>query len=202
MLPDPEGSVTCFFQHLRQGDPAGAERIWQRYSPRLLGLARKTLGTRGQAGFDADDVVQSAFFSFWQRAAAGQFADDMDRDDLWNLLGVITVRKARKKVRDGLAAKRGGGKVFVEASVPRQDGMPFNLDAAVGAVPAGDLDQVCEDLLGRLDDEPRSIVLLKLMGYTNREIADTLDCTERKVERKLQLIRRIWHETEEKDADE
>jgi DNA-directed RNA polymerase specialized sigma24 family protein len=30
------------------------------------------------------------------------------------------------------------------------------------------------------------------MGWTNREIAQRLDCTERKVERKLHLIRLAW----------
>jgi len=196
MNPGSDDSVTHFFHQLCVGDPTGAEQLWRRYSPRLLGLARKTLGGRGQAGFGPDDVVQSAFVSFWKRAADGQFARDMDRDDLWNLLGVITVRKARKKIRHARAQKRGGGTVVTESALNDGDTGSFELGGQLGQLPTGDLDQTCEDLLSNLEDEPRSIVLLKLMGYTNREISQELNCSERKVERKLRLIRRVWHELE------
>jgi hypothetical protein len=33
---------------------------------------------------------------------------------------------------------------------------------------------------------------MKLEGYTNREIAEQLDCTDRNIERKLALIRKRW----------
>ena len=38
----------------------------------------------------------------------------------------------------------------------------------------------------------RGIVALKLEGFTNEEIADKLGCATRTVERKLNLIRRLW----------
>jgi DNA-directed RNA polymerase specialized sigma24 family protein len=56
------------------------------------------------------------------------------------------------------------------------------------------MDHTSEELLSALDEEPRAIILLKLMDYTNREIAEIRGCTERKIERKLQLIRRTWDE--------
>jgi len=45
-----------------------------------------------------------------------------------------------------------------------------------------------------LDVDLRSFALLRLMGYKNREIALEFGCTERKVERKLQLVRAVWVE--------
>ncbi len=39
------------------------------------------------------------------------------------------------------------------------------------------------------DPEFRQIALWRLEGFTNREIADRLDCTELSVERKLERIR-------------
>ena len=42
------------------------------------------------------------------------------------------------------------------------------------------------------DPELRQIALWRLEGYTNREIADRLDCTERSVERRLERIRSKW----------
>src|SRR5438270_249482 len=40
--------------------------------------------------------------------------------------------------------------------------------------------------------ELRTIAVRRLVQHTNREIAATLGCTERKVERKLALIRLEW----------
>ncbi len=50
--------------------------------------------------------------------------------------------------------------------------------------------------LEQLDDQTmRQIVLRKLEGYTNREIAKQLAVSLRSVERRLALIRGIWMET-------
>jgi DNA-directed RNA polymerase specialized sigma24 family protein len=50
-------------------------------------------------------------------------------------------------------------------------------------------------LLERLDDtELCSIALLKMEGYSNREIAEKLSYTSRTVERRLRLIRALWEE--------
>ena len=42
------------------------------------------------------------------------------------------------------------------------------------------------------DPELRRIALWRLEGYSNREIADRLECTERSIERKLGRIRSLW----------
>ena len=42
------------------------------------------------------------------------------------------------------------------------------------------------------DRDLRQIALWRLEGYSNREIALELDCTERSVERKLERIRSKW----------
>jgi DNA-directed RNA polymerase specialized sigma24 family protein len=46
------------------------------------------------------------------------------------------------------------------------------------------------DLLG--DETLRQVALLRLEGFSPREIADKLDCVERTVERKLERIRDKW----------
>lgn len=188
------GSVTQIFAKLRQGDADSAQRLWERFFPRLLGLARKTLTGRVQRVADADDAVQSAFASFWQRAERGEFGDSLDRDEIWGLLGIITVRKARKQTRREQAEKRGGGKVVAEGQLVNREGQPLRLDELVGSMSAAEFDLHCEELLARLDEELRPLVLMRLFGYKNREIAEQLDWTERKVERKLQLVRLCWEQ--------
>ncbi len=46
------------------------------------------------------------------------------------------------------------------------------------------------DLLG--DEQLRRIVVWKMEGHTNREIADRLGCVVETVERRLRLIRSLW----------
>ncbi len=191
---DPSGSVTLFFSQLRAGNPAAADALWQRFFPRLVALARKTLAGRPQRVADADDAAQSAFASFCDRVRGGEIHIN-DRSDLWNLLGVITVRKARRQVRREQAAKRGGGVVVGEETLTRPDGSPLPLDEAAATASAAEFDVHCEELLNLLDPELRQFAVLRLLGYRNREIAQMHGCTERKVERKLNLIRLRW-ETE------
>ena len=133
---------------------------------------------------DAEDALQSAFISFWQRAERGDFGDEMTRDDLWNVLGTITVRKALRQQRRESAQKRGGGRVRDEA----------DLHEVASSANSPEFDVVCAEMLELLEPDLRSYALLRLMGHKNREIADQFSCTERKVERKLQLIRAVWDE--------
>ncbi|KAA5547168.1 hypothetical protein FYK55_01805 [Roseiconus nitratireducens] len=54
-------------------------------------------------------------------------------------------------------------------------------------------DEVLHQFLEQLSEATlRGIVRLKLQGFTNDEIADKLGCATRTVERKLNLIRRLW----------
>lgn len=192
---DIAGSVTYFFKQLRTGSHDAVHELWTRFCPRLQGLARKTLSGYPQRMADAEDAAQSAFISFWQRAEKGEFGEDLDRNNLWNLLGVITIRKALKQVERERTQKRGGGLVRGESDLGR-DGSPaggeFRLDEAVAQLPAHEFDVHCEELLLKLSDELREIALLKLWGWSTPEIAEELQCTERKVQRKLELVRLKW----------
>src|SRR5580765_2796606 len=118
---DPAGSVTLFFGQLRAGDPVAAGALWERFFPRLVALAHKTLAGRPQRVADADDAAQSAFASFCVRVKAGEF-EVADRSDLWNLLAAVTANKARIQARRESAQKRGGGRVLGEAVLTRPDG--------------------------------------------------------------------------------
>lgn len=192
MIPDDStGSITLAFAQIRSGDADGAAALWQRFFPRLVALAKKTLTGRPQAMADADDAVQSAFLSFYQRAALGEFGDLLTRDDLWKLLGVITARKALKQARREGAAKRGGGRLIEENALRGPDGEAQLADWAA-TLPVHEFDLCCQEMLDSLDESLRPYALFRLLGYKNREIAEALDCTERKVERKLNLVRLKW----------
>jgi DNA-directed RNA polymerase specialized sigma24 family protein len=189
-----DGSVTQLFALVGRGDEEAAAALWERFVPRLLGLARRTLASHPRLNSFADDVVQSVFASFFAQTRAGQFVLD-HRDDVWNLLGVMTVRKARQAIRREMAAKRGSGQVLNEAGPSSHAGSPPVLDAVPTAQLGPEFDLHAEEMLAGLPDELRTLAVLRLMGHTNPEIASQLDWTLRKVERKLQLIR-LWWEKE------
>ena len=99
------GSVTAWIDHLRDGDRAAAQPLWEGYFQRLVRLARKKLRGAPRGMADEEDVALSAFDSFCRGAEQGRFPQLFDRDDLWRLLFVITERKAIDLVNHEKAQK-------------------------------------------------------------------------------------------------
>jgi RNA polymerase sigma factor (sigma-70 family) len=192
----PAGSVTRFYRQLVEGDRSATDGLWQRFFPRLTALARATVGRLPQQVSDIDDAVQSAFISFWQQAERGDFATNLNRDNLWSLLATMTVRKAQKQARRLRTQKRGGGHVLGEQALAGDDADPRALDQLVQDIPTHEYDLVCEEFLSQLDDELRAIVVLRLLGHSTEEIARQLHCTQRKIQRKLQLVQIKWQDFE------
>jgi RNA polymerase sigma factor (sigma-70 family) len=184
---------------LKDGDPEAIERLWEDYFQRLVGLARTLLPKEGRRAADEEDVALSAFHSLCKGAAAGRFPELDGRDDLWRLLVVITLRKARRAFRRAQSQKRGSGHVKGESvfmSAAGQDG-PTGLQEMLGQEPtpdfAAEIAEECERLLDKLGDKQlRAIAIMKMDGYTVAEIAQELSCGHRSVERGLQLIRAKW----------
>jgi DNA-directed RNA polymerase specialized sigma24 family protein len=187
-----DGSVTRLIGLLKEGDRAAAQPLWEVYFHRLVGLARARLAGSPSGASDGEDVALSAFDSFYRRAERGQFPRLEDRDDLWQLLFVLTVRKAVNLVRHRGRASRGGGRV---RNLSDLDGADVDLVLAAGPSPAlaAEMTDECRRLLAALPDETlRSVALWKMEGYTNTEIAARLDCVEKTVERKVRAIRALW----------
>lgn len=185
-------SVTMLYKQLAAGDQAAAGQLWSRFFPRIAALARKTLSGRPQRAADADDAAQSAFVAFWRQAERGEFGARLDRNNLWALLAAITVHKALKQARRERAQKRGSGQVVGEDQLDAMD-TARSLDQLMSEVPAHKMDLYCEELLLELDEELRQIAVLRLMGYSTREIAEQFGCTQRKIQRKLEVLQLRWH---------
>src|SRR5262245_60587 len=110
MRPDASStSVTQWIDRLKAGDPDAAQKLWERYFRRLVGLARKKLRSAPRRAADEEDVALSAFDSFCRNAEQGRFPQLLDRDSLWRLLVVFTARKSAHLRRDEGRQKRGGG---------------------------------------------------------------------------------------------
>jgi DNA-directed RNA polymerase specialized sigma24 family protein len=181
------GSVTHWIGRLKAGDPEAAQRLWEGYFRRMVRLARRRLRGRPRPAADEEDVALSAFEGFCRAAREGRFARLLDRGDLWQLLVVLTARKALALVRHERRQKRGGDRAKDEAE----------LDPVIGREPtpgfAAQVAEECARMLRLLpDQELRSIAVWKMEGYGNEEIAARLGCVERTVERRLRVIRALW----------
>jgi DNA-directed RNA polymerase specialized sigma24 family protein len=195
----PGGSITHWIGQLKAGNPAAAQRLWEEYFQRMVGLARKKLKDAPRAAADEEDVALSAFDSFCRGAEKGRFPQLQDREDLWHLLFLITARKAARVREHEGRLKRGGGRVLDEAALAPFPDNPDEpaLTRIVGREPSPELAALvaeeCRRLLTGLgDDQLRQVALGKMEGFTTEEIAARLGCVPRTVERKLQMIRSLW----------
>jgi hypothetical protein len=111
------GSVTYWVRELQAGNHLAAEKLWQGYFHRLVSLARTKLKNRPRRAADEEDVALSAFASFCRGAEQGRFPQLADRDDLWQLLVLITGRKAADLVQHVCRQKRGGGRVCGDSAL-------------------------------------------------------------------------------------
>jgi DNA-directed RNA polymerase specialized sigma24 family protein len=185
-------SVTRWILGLKQGDQSAAKGLWEAYFRRLVGLAQARLRDAPRRIADEEDVALSAFDSFCRGARAGRFPRLDDRHDLWQILVMITVRKAIDLRNYEGRQSRGMGRVQSLTELT-----PEGLETIGGDEPTAELAaQLAEEyqrLMGQLGDPTlQSVAIWKLEGYTNDEIAARLGCVTKTVERKLALIRSKW----------
>lgn len=193
---DPtSGSVSLILSQFREQSESAAADLWRRYFPRLVHVAKTTLHHLPHRADDAQDAAQSAFMAFWQQIARNGLESVVDRNSLWKLLATITIRKAQQIVRHERAQKRGGGQVTPVSQLVSPEGEPLKASQLFQQVPAHEFDLMCDEMLERLPEDLRPFAVLRLFGNTNAEIAEVLSCSERKVERKLNLIRSYWQES-------
>ena len=194
-----DDDVRLLLRELASGDEQAAQALWDRYFTRLTKVARKHLNGLPLRVADEEDVALSVIRSVQHGLGDGRYADLKDQEDLWRLLVTVTRNKATDHVRRERAQKRGGGRVRGE-SVFRQPGRGGSVEGmgrVLGASPtpefAAIMAETCRELFERLgDDTLRTIALSKMQGHSNEQIAKTLDCTKRTVERKLARIRERW----------
>jgi RNA polymerase sigma-70 factor (ECF subfamily) len=186
----PDQSFDALMARLRAGDGDAARRVWERFVRRLVGLARARLDTLVRGKVDPEDVVQSAFRSFFLRHADGQF--DLDGwGGLWGLLALITARKCGRQVRHFYGPVHDVRKEAAEA--PGGDGSSPDWEAVCrGPTPeeAAALCETLERLTAGLSAQDRRILELRLQGCTVPEISAQVGRTEFTVEGRLKKIRK------------
>ena len=175
-------SASDLLNRWRDGDQQAAAQLYELYSQKLTALASKNLGARLAPRVDAEDVVQSAFRTFFRRSAGGEFHIN-NSEQLWRLLIKITILKARTQARRHTAGMRD---VNVETGVPHEmlESLahdPTPQDSVILA------DQI-EAILTGLPTAAGEILALRLEGHSKTEIAARMKVARQTVYRLLSLL--------------
>src|SRR5262249_28835697 len=164
-------SFAAFLARLHHGDDAAARELFGRFTHQLIALALRHIDAGLRHKVDPEDVVQSAYKSFFFRYGAGNL-NVVNWNSLWGLLTLTAGRKCADRAAN---AGADGGAPAGELAPPGGEEAapwlePFNreptpLEAAV-------LSETVEQLFAGLDEEERTILELSLQGYTTREISE------------------------------
>lgn len=188
-----DASVTAWIGRMKAGDDDAAQQLWQHYIARLTRLADTMLGAAPRGVSDEEDVAAEAFRQLFDSARRGVFPRLHDRNDLWQVLAMLTRRRAIEHQRRASAQRRGGGAARQDS--PDEQRLLLDqllADGEPGPDEALQLKEQLERLLDGLDETHRAVATAKLAGCTNQEIAERLGISRRSVERKIPLIRTRW----------
>jgi len=173
-------SFAEFLTRLRSQEDAAAQELFARFAHQLIALAHRNIGAGLRHKVDPEDVVQSAYKSFFFRYDEGNL-ELVNWNSLWGLLTLITTRKCAERAAYHRAECRD---VAREVSLTRGEEEKAWLDP-LGREPtpleAAVLNETVEQLLADLDEEERPILELSLLGHTTREISEQLGRAERTV---------------------
>lgn len=181
-MPDTSQELLARFH---DGSADAAELIFLRYVHRLTSLARLRLSERIARRIDPEDVVLSAYRSFFVAARNGRF--ELRRSgDLWRLLVSITLHKLHRQIAAHRTLKRstkGESLHAIVDEIPSRDPTPEEVLSA---------SEELEAILLELPPLARRILELRLQGETLEAIADETSRTERTVRRMLDLARSVF----------
>ncbi len=172
----------------RAGNESAAQVLYQRYMVRLTALARSRLSRKLARRLDPDDIVLSAWRSFFVAVKSGRVFVP-DDDNLWPLLVTLTVRKLSRQ-----AARHSSQRRTIERDVSQDEQLDWRqlLSSEPSPEEAAMVVDEVELLLSQLEPSDREVLSRRLQGEQQVEIAAALRCSERTVRRSLQRIRETF----------
>lgn len=200
-MPDDNtrGSVTRWFEELRQGNPAAAQRLWDRYYTELVRVARsKQRAGRWARILEGDEeAAEDALAELFQGTRRGLYPDIHDRNDLWKLLFTITSRKVKDQFNHATRKKRDARRNLGQNPDGEHDGPHGYLDCVSGQDPDASTSKILaeeyESLLNVLkSDQLKLIAIYRMDGYTNEQICERLGCSLGTFALRLRVIKATW----------
>lgn len=173
-------------QMFRAGNDSAARELFDRYCERLMKLAKRRIGQRMTSRVDPEDVIQSAFRTFFTRVRNDQFTFEGE-NDLFKLLIRLTVHKTLRQVAYHRAAKRNPELEAGHGSDAQEMLQQLAATDPPPEVEVALIDEF-ERFMGQLPEFDRKVLEMKLQGHTTTEIADALGSYDRKIRRVVERI--------------
>ncbi len=172
-----------WFQALRHGDERATFEFWDHYYPRLTRVARAMMKTLPRTAYDEEDAAIGTFSIVCEKLREGRYPNLVDHAGVWRLMKKVLHHRVRQRAQYELARKR---KLPVWHPSRVEESSVADHYRGEECVEYG-------DLLTRLNDPHlERLVMWKLEGYTNHEIAGKLNRTRRTVQRSLETVRERW----------
>jgi RNA polymerase sigma-70 factor (ECF subfamily) len=183
------GSDGSLIRRFRLGEDDAATQLYKRYAERLHRLSQRNTALDLTRRFDAEDVVQSVFRTFFRRVRTGLY-DLPDGDELWRLLLVISLNKIRTLAVFHRAQKRS----VTSTVAPDTDLLAQLSTDNTDELALASLKMVIGEVLNDLPEVQQQMIVRRIEGCQVDEIAGETGRSKRTVERVLQEFRQRLRE--------
>jgi RNA polymerase sigma-70 factor (ECF subfamily) len=154
---DPDRALMA---RVEAGDADALAALYDRLGARLLGLARRILGSGGEA----EEVLQEVFLFAWRSASSF----DPARGNVLTWLLIAT----RSRSIDRLRARRPGSRPELRSLEDLKETAP-GTDDVEAASASREWESICRAAVGSLpEDQRRALELAYFEGLTHQEIAE------------------------------
>ncbi|WP_164100895.1 ECF-type sigma factor [Candidatus Laterigemmans baculatus] len=193
--PDSLDHFAELLAQVRAGSVDAIAELYHCYFRRSVALAHSRLHDGEGRVIDEEVAAISALDSLVVRMRGGAYADVQDHLQVWRLLARIVDRKVTKYRRQMYGPTRSPPQPMLAVEQIEGDGSDFAIPVATkDPTPISNLiaDEALQRLLDALaDPAARSVVLLRLDGFNDIEIADRLGHSRRWVSRRMDMIKGI-----------
>lgn len=178
----------------KEGDEQAAAEIYDRYVLRLVNLTRRHMSGALGRRVDAEDVVMSAYQSFFRQAKDDRYV--LERSgDLWRLLVGITMNKLRSAIEFHSAGKRAfDAEESIRLDPSQFRLMPQKVDKEPTPAEAVSLLEQLAAVTEGMDPLTKEIFERRLAGESIEEIAEGIQRSTRTVRRLLERVRSLLEE--------
>lgn len=191
-----EGQFAALLQAAREGQDEAAAELVASYGPHVMRTIRRTLSKEIRGKFDSIDFAQAVWASLF--ASPEQLDGVKEPQQLVGLLATM----ARNKVVDELRRRVQTQKYSVRRERPLYDETNGEGELASRDPTPSQFAIARERWVSMLRAQPahyRQVIRLKLMGKTNRSIANQLGMSERTVHRVLDRITESPEDSQDRD---
>lgn len=163
----------------QEGHNEAATAIFDRYVARLIALARNRIGPKLRRRLDPEDIVQSAYRSFFVHAKGDKY-QVANSGELWRLLASITLHKLYGQIEKHTAAKR---------AIDREELVDLLVQDATAPEPSPvEVIAILEDIhlvVDSLSPGEKTVLISRLQGQSIEEISKLIGKSERTTRRLL-----------------